>query len=413
MLDAHLEEALGSPANARPAVLEGKWLGDDDKLTWTAVDPASVLEGSGDALEELPVWLARHAEQFPSGAALGFFSYELARCFERLPLYPDPSIPDFSFAYYPLVNTSPRRTSDMFETSRGGITDTRSGFDELHFSSKVERIRQYIVAGDIYQANLTEQISVQLDGQSPEAVYERLAPGDASFRAFFKGPYGTVISNSPERFFRVSGGRILTSPIKGTIARSDDPARDALLAGQLLASDKDRAENLMIVDLLRNDLGRICTYESIHARLWDIDPLPQLFHLVSHVEGTLRAEVGLLDILRALFPCGSITGAPKIRAMEILAGIEGRPRGISMGAIGIIRGVPGTDDFEMDFNVAIRTMLIRDDVAVFNVGGGIVYDSDPHAEFEEMLLKARPLLEALGPGAKDEVRTLETHTLQR
>jgi anthranilate/para-aminobenzoate synthase component I len=168
---------------------------------------------------------------------------------------------------------------------------------------------------------------------------------------------------------------------------------------ELLSSPKDRAENLMIVDLLRNDLGRICRYESIKARLWDVEILPHLLHLVSHVDGTLRPGVGILEILRALFPCGSITGAPKIRAMEILADIEPAPRGISMGAVGIIRGVPGTEHCKMDFSVAIRTMVIEKGTAWFNVGGGIVYDSDPASEYREVMLKAQPLFEALGAPA--------------
>ena len=152
----------------------------------------------------------------------------------------------------------------------------------------------------------------------------------------------------------------------------------------------------MIVDLLRNDLGRICSYQSIKTRLWEVQILPQLLHLVSHVEGTLRPEAGLLEILRALFPCGSVTGAPKVRAMEILAGIEPVPRGIGMGALGIIRGVPGSPHGKMDFSVAIRTMVIEKGTARFNVGGGIVYDSDPASEYQEVMLKAQPLFKALG-----------------
>ena len=175
-----------------------------------------------------------------------------------------------------------------------------------------------------------------------------------------------------------------------------DPTDPARSVASLLASEKDRAENLMIVDLLRNDLGRICDYGSIRARLWDTEVLPHLIHLVSHVEGTLRPEVGFVDILRALFPCGSITGAPKIRAMEILAAIEQAPRGISMGAIGIIRSATEQDRCRMDFNVAIRTMILEEGKALFHVGGGIVYDSNPVSEYSEVMLKARPLFEALG-----------------
>ena len=216
----------------------------------------------------------------------------------------------------------------------------------------------------------------------------------APFRAFMKTPERTILSNSPERFFRVAGNHILTSPIKGTIARDRHDPQRSLAA--LLASEKDRAENLMIVDLLRNDLGRICDYASIRARLWETEILPQLIHLVSHVEGTLRPGAGILEILGALFPCGSITGAPKIRAMEILAEIEQAPRGVSMGAIGIIRSTASQDRCRMDFNVAIRTMIIEEGKALFNVGGGIVYDSDPVSEYAEVMLKAQPLFEALG-----------------
>jgi para-aminobenzoate synthetase component 1 len=150
------------------------------------------------------------------------------------------------------------------------------------------------------------------------------------------------------------------------------------------------------VDLLRNDLGRICEYSSIQARLWETEVLPQLVHLVSHVEGTLRPGTGILEILGAIFPCGSITGAPKIRAMEILSEIEQAPRGVSMGAIGIIRSPGGRDRCRMDFNVAIRTMVIEEGKALFNVGGGVVYDSDPVAEYAEVMLKAQPLFEAVG-----------------
>jgi para-aminobenzoate synthetase component 1 len=209
-----------------------------------------------------------------------------------------------------------------------------------------------------------------------------------------KTPARIILSSSPERFIQVAGNHILTSPIKGTLARDGrDLARSE---AALLASEKDRAENLMIVDLLRNDLGRICKYATIRARLWETEVLPQLVHLVSHVEGTLRPGVGILEILAALFPCGSITGAPKIRAMEILSEIEQTPRGVSMGAMGIIRGTPASGGCRMDFNVSIRTMVIEEGKASFNVGGGIVYDSDPVSEYAEVMLKAQPLFDALG-----------------
>lgn len=412
MPSSSLGEVLRYPATARPAVLEGKWLGQDGRRALAAADPASVLEGGAEALAGLPSWVARHARQYPAGAAIGFLSYELARFFEALPLVPNDSIPDLSFAYYPCLEEPSRQDLAPDKTPVAGPQDALGCFNEQRFTQGVRRIREYIAAGDIYQANLTHRVTARLKGIRPETIYQRLAGGRAPFRACLKSPRETIISNSPERFFRVSRGRILASPIKGTIARSRDPIEDRRRMAQLLASRKDRAENVMIVDLLRNDLGRICRYESIQARLWEVEPLPHLFHLVSHVQGTLRPEAGLVEILRALFPCGSVTGAPKIRAMEILAELEEQPRGISMGAIGIIRGAPGTDRFEMDFNVAIRTMTVHDDIAVFNVGGGIVYDSEPRAEFEEMKLKAQPLLEALGVEALPEPWAVQACALE-
>jgi para-aminobenzoate synthetase component 1 len=390
------KQALLLPAEARPAVLEGRWLGLAGNQALAAAHPASVLEGGPESLPELPSWFERHARQFPFGGAVGFFAYELARAFERLPLAPAPDLPDFSFSYYPTIEQVESRDLALPSPQAPSQAEVQEAFDEKRFIAGVEKIRQYIAAGDIYQANLTQQFSARLRDASPQAIYARLAEGRASLSAFLQTPRLTIVSNSPERFFQVRGGRILTSPIKGTLARSGDPAKNEELAAQLRSSRKDRAENIMIVDLLRNDLGRICDYDSIHARLWEVETLPHLFHLVSHVEGELRPGVGLVEILRALFPCGSITGAPKIRAMEILAELEPAPRGVSMGAIGIVRGAPGGRDFEMDFNVAIRTLTFRGDVVSFNAGGGIVYDSGAQAEYQEMLLKAQPLLATLG-----------------
>jgi para-aminobenzoate synthetase component 1 len=373
----------------------------------------NTLEGAAPALPELTDWLAWHAKRYPQGGAIGYLTYELARIFEAVPLPPAGQVPEFSFSYYPRIDSvdavewpfsapvSPRRPEILRD------------FDELAFHVGIERIREYIAAGDIYQANLTQPFSARLNGQTPEALYARLARGRAPMRALVKTPDAAIVSDSPERFFRVRGNRIVTSPIKGTVARGSNPAEDQELREKLLASHKDRAENVMIVDLLRNDLGRICRYETVQARLWEVEALPHLFHLVSHVEGELRPEVGPLDILRALFPCGSITGAPKIRAIEILAEVEASPRGISMGAMGIMRGAPGSPQLEMDFSVAIRTITVQGDSATFNVGCGIVYDSRPGAEYEEMLLKARPLLEALGLPTRAARQTAEAVAAQR
>jgi para-aminobenzoate synthetase component 1 len=413
MPSSDLAQVLYSPPSARPVVLEGRWLGLDGSRPLAAVNPVSVLEGGAEALAELPAWIAWHAGRYPAGAAVGHLSYELARHFEALPLSSKDSLPDVSFAYYPRVEKLPPPKHGLPEEDGLPQSEIRSNFDEPSYANTVEKIRDYIAAGDIYQANLTQQFTARLVESCPERVYDRLSRSGAAFGAFLKCPRRTIISNSPERFFRVAGDRILASPIKGTIARSPDPALDAEGMKMLLASSKDRAENVMIVDLLRNDLGRFCRYETIEARMFEVETLPHLFHLVSHIEGTMRPGIGLAEILRALFPCGSVTGAPKIRAMEILEEFEKVPRGVSMGAIGIILGSPGSARCQMDFNVSIRTMTIEDDVATFNVGGGIVYDSRAEKEYEEMMLKARPLLEALGIPVTTGPGTLEACALGR
>ena len=392
MASDKLEALLSQPAEARPVALEGRWLDETLEDCWAATEPSSVLEGFGDALHELPVWLDRQAQKYPDGAAIGFLSYELARHFEFLPLATHRSLPDVSFAYYPRVERL--RVGTTCAPGPHHAVQVVSGVDFDTYRRAVERIRTYIAAGDIYQANLTIPFCAELGNEPPDSIYRRMRCSRAPFRAFIKTPERTILSNSPERFFRVTGNRILASPIKGTIARDqEDPQRSQ---AALLASEKDRAENLMIVDLLRNDLGRICDIASIRAQLWETEVLPELIHLVSHVEGSLRPGAGILEILGALFPCGSITGAPKIRAMEILSEIEQTPRGVSMGAIGIIRSTAGRDRCRMDFNVSIRTIIIEEGKAWFNVGGGIVYDSDAVSEYEEVMLKAQPLFHALG-----------------
>jgi len=396
MLNSLLHQVLSSPPTARPTILEGRWAGEGTWQTWLAAHPVSVLEGGLEALQELAPWITKHAQEFPAGAAIGFLSYELGRHFEPVPLVVDSSLPDVSFAYYPFLRTLPfAETRAEHEPSTANAAFT-ANFDRFSYRTALAKIKAYIAAGDIYQANLTQQFTVSLGGNTPAGIFERVRRSIAPFRAFLRSPARTIISNSPERFFRVSGTRILASPVKGTISRQggeEDKAKS-----KLLASTKDRCENVMIVDLVRNDLGRICDYNSIRVRLWETERLPHLLHLVSHVEGTLQRGVGLCDILRALFPCGSITGAPKIRAMQILAETEQIARGVSMGAIGLIRGLPPSKHCTIDFNVAIRTMCISHDRAVFNVGGGIVADSRTEEEYAELMLKAQPLLEALACG---------------
>jgi len=275
-----------------------------------------------------------------------------------------------------------------------------SNFRRSEYVAHVEEIKELIRCGDTYQTNLTQQITVDLpDGFSNEAAFARLRlRNPAPFAAYIERNDSTVISASPERFFRVIGREIEASPIKGTRRRGTNSDEDERLRKELLNSSKDRAENVMIIDLLRNDLGRVCEYGSVVvSELCALQELPTLFHLVSTIKGKLRDETEPSDIIRALFPCGSITGAPKHRTMQIIDRLETEPRGLSMGAIGVYipAGILGREA-QFDLSVAIRTMVIREGKGVFNVGGGITIDSDAAAEYDESWLKAHALLDALG-----------------
>lgn len=251
----------------------------------------------------------------------------------------------------------------------------------------VERIRDLIRAGEVYQVNYTMPLDVQVSGE-PQALYRALAHRHrAAHAAFVQDAGRTVLSFSPELFVRRDGSQLTCRPMKGTAPRDADPVRDAALGEALRASDKNRAENLMIVDLLRNDLGRLAAPGSVRVdALFDLEAYPSVWTLTS----TIRAEapeVGLATLMRALFPCGSITGAPKIAAMRRIRELEIAPRGLYCGAIGWL-----APDGDFSFNVGIRTLVLDDEGrGVYGAGGGIVYDSDPAQEWEECLWKARVL----------------------
>ena len=291
------------------------------------------------------------------------------------------------------------------ELEASGTSRAVASVERADYIRTVELIREYIRRGDTYQTNLTQQIRCALPSViTPESIWRKLRRDHpAPFSAFLRRRSSTVISASPERFFRIDRNRgIDASPIKGTRRRGIMPDEDARLRMELATSAKDRAENTMIVDLVRNDLGRVCEFGTVRVeKLCYIEEHPTLFHLVSTVRGDLRSDVSFSDILRATFPCGSITGAPKIRTMQIIDEIESVDRGLSMGAIGVYlppkwRLGSANIDTVFDLSVAIRTMVIRGDEAVFNVGGGVVIDSEPDKEYEESLLKAQALLRAIG-----------------
>ncbi len=289
----------------------------------------------------------------------------------------------------------------IFESSDyGRIPDPtwNSNFSRGEYLMAIETIKEQIRSGVTYQTNLTQQLSVDLSNEfSPLTAFKRLRSNHpAPFLAYIDRGDSTVISASPELFFRIEGDQILTSPIKGTRPRGLTADDDERLRNDLASSQKDLAENTMIVDLLRNDLGRVCEFGSVLVdQLCTIEQYPSLFHMVSTVSGKLRNDASISDIFSALFPCGSITGAPKISTMRIIDELEPSPRGLSMGCIGIYLP-PGivSDERVIETSVAIRTAVIRKNVATFNVGGGIVIDSEPEAEYSETLTKATALLDA-------------------
>jgi len=267
----------------------------------------------------------------------------------------------------------------------------RSTFSRQGYLEAVARVREYILAGDIFQANLSQRFQARQAGH-PFRAYRRLRERNpAAFSAYLATPDAVVLSASPERFLRLDHhGRVEAAPIKGTRPRGASGAEDAALAAELLASDKDRAENVMIADLLRNDLSRVCRPGTVHASaLLRLESHPTVHHLVSTVVGQLEESATRFDLLRATFPGGSITGAPKIRAMEIIAELEPTARGVYCGAMGYL-SVTGA----MDLSIAIRTGVRIGEHFYFQAGGGIVADSDPEAEYQETLDKARALIDA-------------------
>jgi para-aminobenzoate synthetase component 1 len=266
-----------------------------------------------------------------------------------------------------------------------------SNMTHAEYREAIARIKRYILDGDCYQVNFAQRFSVAAEGD-PWQAYKGLRQLNAApFAAYLNNPYCQVLSSSPERFLLVRDGRVETKPIKGTAPRGEDPVEDMMLAEMLKNSPKDQAENVMIVDLLRNDLGKVCVPGSVEVpELFKLESYARVHHLVSKVRGRLERAEDALSLLRACFPGGSITGAPKLRAMEIIEELEPHRRGIYCGSIGYI-GFNG----DMDSNIAIRTMVHAEGVTRLWAGGGIVADSDPEAEYRETYHKAAALLDLL------------------
>ena len=371
---------------------------------------------------------------FQTGA-MGWFGYDLAHHLERLPhpALDDLAFPDLAVGFYDTVlafdgqerrawlmssgwpEATPEASmhrrkarADRFEGLLAGAGDPEpapeiqgevrigSNFTRGTYEAAVDRVVEYILAGDIFQANLSQRFLAELpQGLDGWGLYRRLRQRNpAPFASYLDLGGVEIVSASPERFLELRGRRVETRPIKGTRPRGSTPEEDARLAAELLASEKDRAENVMIVDLLRNDLSRVCRDHSVLTpEICVLESFATVHHLVSTVTGELRPGLDAVDLLRATFPGGSITGAPKIRAMEIIAELEPTRRGPYCGAIGWLGG-----DGWMDTSITIRTYAIKDGMVAFQAGGGIVADSDPAAEYEETLDKARALIEALQGG---------------
>ena len=387
------------------------------------------LTGGFRVVEEaLNTWRFRNepAEHRPPflGGAIGYFSYDFGRRLEKIPdrAVDELGLPDCDFRFYnavlilshdgrlylscfdPGVPGSVTRDEVLWELAqvRQGsyassritrfATAVRAGCPRDPYLDAVRRIQECILAGDVYQVNLTQRFYADLGEASAWELYKRLTSiNPAPFAAYLKFDETSILSASPERFLRVQGQNVETCPIKGTVRRGTTAQDDQAQRQWLLASAKNRAELAMIVDLMRNDLGRVCRPGSI--RVQDsprLESFASLHHLVATVVGDLEPDRSVLDLICASFPGGSITGAPKIRAMEIIEELEPVRRGVFMGAIGYL-GFNGVSDL----NIAIRTMLVQNGRVFIQVGGGIVADSIPEEEYEECLLKGRLLFEAL------------------
>ncbi|MDO8445742.1 MAG: aminodeoxychorismate synthase, component I [Deltaproteobacteria bacterium] len=351
---------------------------------------------------------------------VGYFSYDLLHLLEEIPskTIDDIGFPECHIAFYDTViaidhhenkgyvaSITENKVDEVIDllktvgTAHLTSTDHRppttdhykSNFTKEDYIKAVHKAKEFIAAGDIYQVNLSQRFSTEID-ISPYDLYLRLREASpAPFSAYLDFGKAALLSSSPERFLKVDGGYIETRPIKGTRPRGKTSEEDEMLKKELGQSEKDRAEHIMIVDLERNDLGRVCKYGTVMVEEnMTVESFAQVHHMVSTVTGELKEGVSLMDIIKATFPGGSITGAPKVRAMEIIEELEPAKRGVYTGSIGYI-GFNG----KMDLNIAIRTMVVKDGKANFSVGGGIVADSDPEAEYQETLDKAKGMMEAL------------------
>ena len=405
----------------------------------------SITRKTGNPFDELrhllnSFHLENSFESIPfTCGAVGYFAYDLCHYIEKLPdtTIDDIEFPEMCFSFYDTIiavdhlenrcfllsvninqnsqKSTAKRVDHVLKMIRDGSStpyeeESRfngsrikrkiiSNFSKENYLRAVERAKQYINAGDIYQVNLSQRFQTQIEA-SPYEIYKRLRKiNPASFSSYLKFDNKYIISSSPERFLSLqnrpgSGGmvrKIQTMPIKGTRPRGKDEDTNKKMQEELLSSKKDDAELAMIVDLERNDLGRVCNYNTVKVtEKKKLKEHPTVYHLVATVEGELHSRYDAIDLLKATFPGGSITGAPKVRAMQIIDELEPNKRSVYTGAMGYL-----SFNGNMDLNIAIRTFLVKDDHIFFQVGGGIVADSNPEDEYQETLHKARALIDTL------------------
>ena len=382
------------------------------------------IEQTGDPFDILRRNLVFDVHREPGipfhGGAMGYFSYDLARQIERLPtsarrdldvpemhvgiydwaavvdhreqrawvVAPDHSEEDLEY-WTAILDYEQPLTPAAFATNFQVIERAKADISFAEYASQFRKIKTYIKNGDCYQVNYAQRFTAGVEGH-PWDAYRRLRNLNAApFSAYLSLPNATILSSSPERFLKLEDNIVETKPIKGTAPRDDDPETDRALAEQLAASEKDRAENVMIVDLMRNDIGKTCATGSVEvSKLFAVESFAKVHHLVSTINGRLASDKTATDLLRGCFPGGSITGAPKLRAMEIIEELEQTRRAIYCGSIGYL-GFDGA----MDTNIAIRTLLHQNEHMYCWAGGGIVADSVLESEYQECLDKAAAMLD--------------------
>lgn len=388
----------------------------------TRITRETVIESSGcplsllqQTLDELDLPADSHPDLPFQGGALGLFGYDLGRRFETLPqqAVDDISLPDMAVGLYDwavIVDHHKQAVSLVchgdakarlawLEAQRPPTgqtpfrltSDWRANMTALEYDAKFRQVQAYLHSGDCYQVNLAQRFQAHYQGDEWQAFTRLNAQNRAPFSAFMRLEQGAILSLSPERFIHLAEGEIQTRPIKGTLPRLTDPDDDRQQAEKLAASPKDRAENLMIVDLMRNDIGRVAEPGSVRVpELFVVEPFPAVHHLVSTITARLPASRSACDLLRAAFPGGSITGAPKVRAMAIIDELEPQRRNAWCGSIGYI-SLCGT----MDTSITIRTLTAFDGQLYCSAGGGIVADSESAAEYQETFDKVNRILQQL------------------